>query len=118
MRSNLSNLDGLLARARSGGDRDGGRSGASAGGSDRAGSGAGGRAYSSEKDRVLDEALAYFGWSRSPLPTLTELGRKYRELQRDLHRRNPTGKEAEEKRVNVYRDHIRDFLKEVTHAAA
>jgi hypothetical protein len=72
----------------------------------------------SEKERLLAEAFAYFGYSRSHLPTNDELRLKYRALHAELHRRNPPDKEDEQKRINIYRDAIRDFLNDLTRAAA
>lgn len=119
MRSNLEELERLLDQARSrGADRDGRHDGARAGSRGRDGSGARGRAHGSEKDRMLDEALAYFGWSRSQLPTLAKLGKKWRDLHIELHRREPADRLAQEKRLNGYRDEIRDFLKKATRVAA
>jgi hypothetical protein len=108
MRVHVEELEVLLTNSRAtSGDRAGhGRS-----------SGSHGSTWRSEKERQLDEALAYFGYSRGHPPTNDELKRKYRSLHLDLHQRNPPNKEDLQKRINIYRDFIRDFVGNLTGAA-
>jgi hypothetical protein len=108
MRRHAEELETLLtnARATSGARTDSGSS-----------SGPRGSTWRSEKERKLEEALAYFGYSRSHPPTHDGLRQKYRALHADLHRRDPPDKEDTQKLINIYRDHIRDFLNDFTGAA-
>jgi len=118
MRSNIEELQRLLDRARNdGADRDGGHGGGRDG-SGRDGSGEPRRPHGSEEDRRLDVALAYFGWSRSRLPSLDELAKEWRDRHRELHRRDPPDRLTQAQDLNRCRDRIRDFLKKATRAAA
>lgn len=99
MRAHVEELERLLSKARS-------ASGMGASGSDWG-------SRHSEKERLVDEALAYFGYSRDRRPTRQELKLKRRSFQMELHRHKPPNYENEMKHVNVCHDHIKDFLDEI-----
>jgi len=101
MRLHAQDLERLLTSARIAAGRSaGGRS-----------SGAHSSTHRSENERLLDEAFAYFGFSRGYRPTYDLLNRKFSDMLKALNRRKPPDMWDEIKRMNIYRDTIRDELK-------
>lgn len=98
LRSHVEELERLLTNAHvASGTRAHGRS-------------SGYRGPVSDEDRLLDEALAYFGYSRTPRPQYEEMHKKWRARHRDLHKQSPPDIGDEQKRLNMYHDCIRDWL--------
>jgi len=108
MRRHADELDRLL---RSAFGASGARDSGSSSGSHRTAGG-------SEKERFLDEALAYYGYSRRDLPTEEDLSLKYRARMAALKGRSQSDIQREQYQMNPYRDAIRDFLRDFKRAAA